>query len=139
MTYKYLHLWDCKCALLVNRACFYIDFTLQVGEPLMGSTNKLSAIHLLMHKDKGYTYITSAKGWMGSECGHFCWCSVMAIQGVEFSCGGYNFRKIFAYSEVPNWRADRNKQAGLEKIATLLAYLLSKLINEQGWIFRLLH
>jgi hypothetical protein len=27
----------------------------------------------------------------------------------------------------------------LEKCATLLAYLLSKLINEQGGIFRLLH
>ena len=40
-----------------------------------------------------------------------------------------------AYSEVPNKRADRNKQAGLEKSATLLAYLLSKLINEQGGIF----
>ena len=40
------------------------------------------------------------------------------------------------YSEVPNRRADRNKQAGLEKSATLLAYLLSKLINEQGGIFR---
>ena len=36
-------------------------------------------------------------------------------------------------------RADRNKRAGLEKTATLLAYLLRKLINEQGGIFRLLH
>ena len=45
---------------------------------------------------------------------------------------------IFA-TEVPNRRADRNKRAGLEKSATLLAYLLSKLINEQGGIFRLLH
>ena len=44
-----------------------------------------------------------------------------------------------AYSEVPNRRADRNKRAGLEKSATLLAYLLSKLINEQSGIFRLLH
>ena len=43
------------------------------------------------------------------------------------------------YSEVPNRRADRNKRAGLKKIATLLAYLLSKLINEQSGIFRLLH
>ena len=43
------------------------------------------------------------------------------------------------YSEVPNRRADRNKRAGLEKSASLLAYLLSKLINEQGGIFRLLH
>ena len=43
------------------------------------------------------------------------------------------------YSEVPNRRADRNKRAGLEKSATLLAYLLSKLINEQGGIFHLLH
>ena len=38
-------------------------------------------------------------------------------------------------SEVPNTRADRNKRAGLEKSGTLLAYLLSKLINEQGGIF----
>ena len=43
---------------------------------------------------------------------------------------------IHMYSEV---RADWNKQAGMEKSATLLAYLLSKLINEQGGIFRLLH
>ena len=43
------------------------------------------------------------------------------------------------YSEVPNRRADRNKRADLEKSATLLAYLLSKLINEQSGIFRLLH
>ena len=42
------------------------------------------------------------------------------------------------YSEVPNRRAGRNKRAALEKSATLLAYLLSKLINEQGGIFRLL-
>ena len=40
-----------------------------------------------------------------------------------------------AYSEVPNRRADRNKRAGLEESATLLVYLLSKLINEQGGIF----
>ena len=40
-----------------------------------------------------------------------------------------------SYSEVPNRRADRNKRAGLEKSDTLLAYLLSKLINEQGGIF----
>ena len=45
----------------------------------------------------------------------------------------------YNYSEVPNRRADRNKRAGLEKSGTLLAYLLSKLINEQGGIFRLLH
>ena len=43
------------------------------------------------------------------------------------------------YSEVPNRRADRNKQAGLEESATLFAYLLSKLLNEQRRIFRLLH
>ena len=42
---------------------------------------------------------------------------------------------VFPYSEVPNRRADQNKQAGLEKSGTLLAYLLSKLINEQGGIF----
>ena len=39
------------------------------------------------------------------------------------------------YSEVPNRRADRNKRAGLKKSATLLLYLLSKSINEQGGIF----
>ena len=38
----------------------------------------------------------------------------------------------FTYSEVPNRRADQNKRAGLEESDTLLAYLLSKLINEQG-------
>ena len=43
------------------------------------------------------------------------------------------------YSKVPNRRADWNKRAGLEKTATLLAYLLSKLINKQGGIFCLLH
>ena len=48
-------------------------------------------------------------------------------------------RWIGHYSEVPNRRADRNKRAGLEKSATLLAYLLRKLINEQAGIFCLLH
>ena len=42
---------------------------------------------------------------------------------------------LYVYTEVPNRRADRNKRAGLEKSGTLLAYLLSKLINEQGGIF----
>ena len=46
---------------------------------------------------------------------------------------------LLRHSEVPNRRADRKKGAGLEKRATLLAYLLSKLINEQGGNFRLLH
>ena len=46
---------------------------------------------------------------------------------------------MIKYSEVPNRRADRNKRVGLEKNPTLLAYLLSKSINEQGGIFRLLH
>ena len=46
---------------------------------------------------------------------------------------------ILDYSEVPNRRADRNKRAGLEKNSTLPAFLLSKLINEQGGIFCLLH
>ena len=41
----------------------------------------------------------------------------------------------YLYSEVSNRRADQNKQAGLEETETLLAYLLSKLINEQGGIF----
>ena len=45
----------------------------------------------------------------------------------------------YYYSEVPNRRADRNKRAGLKKSATLLPYLLSKSINEQGGIFCLLH
>ena len=44
-----------------------------------------------------------------------------------------------SYSEVPNRRADRNKRAGLRKNSTLPAFLLSKLINEQGEIFCLLH
>ena len=35
------------------------------------------------------------------------------------------------YSEVPNRRVVWNKRAGLEESATLLAYLISKLINEQ--------
>ena len=39
------------------------------------------------------------------------------------------------HPEVLNRRADRNKWADLEKSATLLAYLLCKLINEQGGIF----
>ena len=43
------------------------------------------------------------------------------------------------YSEVPNRRADRNKRAGLGKNSTLAAFLLSKLISEQGGIFCLLH
>ena len=42
------------------------------------------------------------------------------------------------YSEVPNRRADLNKRAGLRKNSTLPAFLLSKLINEQGGIFCLL-
>ena len=46
---------------------------------------------------------------------------------------------LLNYSEVPNRQADQNKRAGLEKSATLLAYLLSKLINKQGRMFRLLH
>ena len=39
------------------------------------------------------------------------------------------------YSDVPNTRADQNKRAGLEKIYTLPAFLLSKLIHKQGGIF----
>ena len=41
-------------------------------------------------------------------------------------------------SEVPIRWTDGNKQVWFEKSAKLLAYLLSKLINEQGGIFRLL-
>ena len=52
---------------------------------------------------------------------------------MKFTC------HFVVYSEVPNRRADRNKQAGLEKNSTLPAFLLSKLINEQGGIFCLLH
>ena len=40
---------------------------------------------------------------------------------------------INIYSEVPNRRADRNKRAGLEEIATLLAYVLSKSIKVTQW------
>ena len=47
----------------------------------------------------------------------------------------YKITGKLAYSEVPNRRADQNKRAGLEESDTLLAYLLSKLINEQGGIF----
>ena len=47
----------------------------------------------------------------------------------------YNYN----YSEVPNRRADRNKRAGLEKKCHPACLLLSKSINEQGGIFRLLH
>ena len=36
------------------------------------------------------------------------------------------------YSEVPHRRADRNKRAGSEKSATLLAYLLSKVNKLAG-------
>ena len=43
------------------------------------------------------------------------------------------------YPEIPHRRADRNKRAGLGKNSTLPAFLLSKLINEQGGIFCLLH
>ena len=42
-------------------------------------------------------------------------------------------------SEVPIRWTDGNKQVWFEKSAKLLAYLLSKSINEQGGIFRLLH
>ena len=51
-----------------------------------------------------------------------------------YTYGMYTYG-MYTYSEVPNRRADRNKRAGLEKSGTLLAYLLSKLINEQGGIF----
>ena len=43
-----------------------------------------------------------------------------------------------SYSEVPNRRAYKNKRAGLEKNSMLPSFLLSKLINKQGGIFRLL-
>ena len=43
------------------------------------------------------------------------------------------------YSEVPNRQAEPNKQAGLEKNSILPAFLLSKFINKEGGIFRLLH
>ena len=49
------------------------------------------------------------------------------------------FHWISTYSEVPNRRADRNKREGLEKKCHPPCLLLSKLINEQGWIFCLLH
>ena len=43
------------------------------------------------------------------------------------------------YSEVPNRQPDQNKQAILKKNSTLSAFLLSKLKDEQGGIFCLLH
>ena len=61
---------------------------------------------------------------------------VPTSQCVYCLMGGRFFRII--YSEVPNRRADRNKRAGLETNATLLAFLLNRSINEQGGIFRLL-
>jgi hypothetical protein len=51
----------------------------------------------------------------------------------------YKYLQCITYSEVPNRRADRNKRAGLEESATLLAYLVSKLINRKSVIFCLLH
>ena len=57
-----------------------------------------------------------------------------AFSGIE----NYNIPQI-DYSEVPNRRAERNKREGLERNSTLPAFLLSKLINEQGGIFCLLH
>ena len=45
----------------------------------------------------------------------------------------------YSNPEVPNRRADWNKRASLEESASLLAYLLSKLINKQSGIFHLLH
>ena len=50
----------------------------------------------------------------------------------EIDCAIFyeNLHELFCqYSEVPNRRADRIKQAGLEKNTTLPAFLLSKLIN----------
>ena len=58
--------------------------------------------------------------------------------GHRISTTGTNLMLHFRmsmYSEVPNRRADQNKRAGLEESDTLLAYLLSKSINEQGGIF----
>ena len=56
-----------------------------------------------------------------------------------WKAGKKEFEGKGIYSEVPNRRADWNKRAGLEKNSTLPAFLLSKLINEQGGIFCLLH
>ena len=59
--------------------------------------------------------------------------SPLYAKGGLFSESAIRFSNFqISYSEVPNRRADRNKRAGLEKNATLLAYLLSKSINEQG-------
>ena len=56
-------------------------------------------------------------------------------------CSNIKFNSVLSniYSEVPNRRADRNKRAGLEKKCHPACLLLSKSINEQGGIFRLLH
>ena len=72
-----------------------------------------------------------------------------SIVKVEYACPGWSGLPrlledkvgvlCLDYSEVPNRRADQNKRAGSEESDALLAYLLSKLINEQGGIFHLLH
>ena len=58
---------------------------------------------------------------------------------VKRSCSLNRYYRVlgncFKYCEVPNRRADQNKRAGLEESDSLLAYLLSKIINEQGRIF----
>ena len=58
-----------------------------------------------------------------------------ALKFLQLKLKYARFEGVFNYSEVPNKRADQNKRAGLEKSATLLAYLQSKLINEQGLNF----
>ena len=54
--------------------------------------------------------------------------------GTQKSSRNSTANNLSTYSEVPNRRADQNKRAGLEESDTLLAYLLNRLINEQGGI-----
>ena len=88
-------------------------------------------ICLFFNRDKGpFKQYVRTQEWVGgSEKGNFSLFYVLKMS---------LHSQVLKYSEVPNRRADRNKRAGLEKSATLLAYLLSKLINKQGGIFRLL-
>ena len=63
--------------------------------------------------------------------------SKLVIHALQFQIVIINY--ILTQKSLICRRADRNKQTGLEKSATLPTYLLSKLINEQGGIFHLLH
>ena len=85
-------------------------------------------------KDDIVRNLRSPKLWSSISFDFIFRCLVLNLNFVKGLKYGF-CKKLFHYSEVPNRRADRNKRAGLEKSATLLAYLLSKLINEQGGNF----